>query len=146
MDLLDLENPKDYDNGKILEDNTEETTNGVSLSSRTEEHVRNGTAEFSQSGRFTPIDNQVLDGDINLTTRRVSGYVVVPVDPETKMVSFKRQPGGANAEVCEAYVDDFVTNKQTVERQLPNLALPLLHFYQYESSDSSSRNGRGIFL
>ncbi|KAM1813054.1 hypothetical protein COP2_027242 [Malus domestica] len=84
------------------------------------------------------LDNQVLDGDFNLTTRRVSGNVVVPVDHETKMVSFKREPGGANAEVSEAYVDDFFTNKQTVERQSPNLVLPLLRLYQYESSDSSS--------
>ncbi|KAM1809802.1 hypothetical protein ACFX15_026064 [Malus domestica] len=140
IDLLDLESPKDCDNGEIFEDTTEETSNGVSLSSRIEEDLLNGTAEFSQSGRFADngshLDNQMVDGDFNLPTGRVSEDV--PVDPETKMVSCKRESGGVNAEVCEVYVDDFSTNKQAVERRLPNAVLPLLRFYQYESSDSSS--------
>ncbi|KAM0969904.1 hypothetical protein EV1_017849 [Malus domestica] len=141
IDLLDLESPKDYDSGENFEDTTEETSDGVSLSSRTEEDMRNGTAEFSQSGRFAEngshIDHQMVDGNFNLSTRRVSGNVVVPVEPETEIVSCKGEPGGVNAEVCEVYVDDFSTNKQAVERRLPNAVLPLLRFYQYESSDSS---------
>ncbi|XP_048443402.1 LOW QUALITY PROTEIN: uncharacterized protein LOC125478811 [Pyrus x bretschneideri] len=141
IDLLDLESPKDYDSGENFEDTTEETSDGVSLSSRTEEDMRNGTAEFSQSGRFAEngshLDYQMVDGNFNLPKRRVSGNVVVPVEPETEIVSCKREPGGVNAKVCEVYVDDFSTNKQAVERRLPNAVLPLLRFYQYESSDSS---------
>ncbi|XP_008242219.1 PREDICTED: uncharacterized protein LOC103340573 isoform X1 [Prunus mume] len=149
IDLLDLETPKDYGNGEILEENTEETSHSVSLSSRTEENMVNGTAEFSQSslkdsssGRVADngihLENQMLDGDFNLLKGRVIENVVVPIDPETKTASSKRESDVANAEVSEVYVDDFSANKQAGERRLPNAVLPLLRYYQYESSESSS--------
>lgn len=150
IDLLDLETPKDYGNGEILEENTEETSHSVSLSSRTEETMVNRTAEFSQSslkdsssGRVADngihLENQMLDGDFNLLKGRVIENVVVPIDPETKTASSKRESDVANAEVSEVYVDDFSANKQAGERRLPNAVLPLLRYYQYESSESSSR-------
>ncbi|BFG39627.1 hypothetical protein CerSpe_259020 [Prunus speciosa] len=84
------------------------------------------------------LENQMLDGDFNLLKGRVIENVVVPTDPETKTASSKRDSDVANAEVSEVYVDDFSANKQAVERRLPNAVLPLLRYYQYESSESSS--------
>ncbi|KAI4376499.1 hypothetical protein MLD38_014254 [Melastoma candidum] len=43
-----------------------------------------------------------------------------------------------NPENCVVYADDSQTTKQPIEKRFPNAVLPLLRFYHYESSDSSS--------
>lgn len=147
--LLDLESPKDYRNDENLEENAEETPETGSLNSGTEDMV-NGTAEFCQSslkdsspervgddGSHDHLDHQILDGDFNLMNSSVSGNIVVPIDPESEMTGSKIESCAANAGVCDA--DDFTTNKPAFERRLPNAVLPLLRYYQYESSESSSR-------
>ncbi|KAM5547253.1 hypothetical protein ABKV19_001649 [Rosa sericea] len=120
--LLDLESPKDNRNDENLEENTEEIPDTGSLNSRTADMV-NGTAEFCQT---------------SLKDNSPERVVVVPIHSETEMVSSKIESCVANTEVCEVYADDFSTNKPAFERRLPNAVLPLLRYYQYESSDSSS--------
>lgn len=48
----------------------------------------------------------------------------------------KREPRSGNLEDCD---DDFTPHKQVAEKRLPSAVLPLLRYYQYESSESSGR-------
>ena len=86
-------------------------------SSHTEQHVLEDCTQFLDKGSS---DN------------------VVSVDSETEIVSAKEEPC-ARHEECDIDVDDFASNKQEEERRLPNAVLPRLRYYQYESSESSSR-------
>nr|XP_011460618.1 PREDICTED: uncharacterized protein LOC101291858 isoform X2 [Fragaria vesca subsp. vesca] len=146
--LLDLDSPKDYRNDGSSEENTEESIDSGSLNSRTADMV-NGTAESCQTSlkdssavrvgeNGIHLECQMLDADCELMKSSVMGNVVIPVGPETEMASSKIESCAPNAEVCEVYADDFSTNKPAFERRLPNAVLPLLRYYQYESSDSSS--------
>lgn len=105
-----------------------------------------GVVEFSGEGDSTP--RRVTDDEGHLKHQRVDGDllkkssdndVTLPVDHETQIVTARRESNASNTENGDAFVDEFVTNRQTLERRLPSAVLPLLRYYQYESSESSSR-------
>lgn len=147
INLLDLESPEDYMKEESSEENTEETSDS---DDRAAEDMVNGTEEFSQLGDSTHgrvtddgshLEHQLLDGDTHLVKKGINSDDILPADHEneTQIVTARRESGTANAENCDVYVDEFVTNKQALERRFPNAVLPLLRHYQYESSESSSR-------
>ncbi|XP_048334758.2 uncharacterized protein LOC107424124 [Ziziphus jujuba] len=146
INLLDLESPEDYMKEESSEENTEETSDS---DDRAAEDMVNGTEEFSQLGDSTHgrvtddgshLEHQLLDGDTHLVKKGINSDDILPADHknETQIVTARRESGTANAENCDVYVDEFVTNKQALERRFPNAVLPLLRHYQYESSESSS--------
>lgn len=131
------------------EENLEENSDDVIQNHRMEDMLH-GTAEISELSlreskleRVTDDANheehEMLEGDFCLLKKGVNDNIVVPIDLDSEMVSAKRESSTANPEDCDIYVDDCSANKQVVERRLPNAVLPLLRYYQYESSESSSR-------
>ncbi|KAK4565164.1 hypothetical protein RGQ29_007004 [Quercus rubra] len=130
------------------EENLEENSDDVIQNHRVEDMLH-GTAEISELSlreskleRVTDDANheehEMLEGDFCLLKEGVNDNVVVPIDLDSEMVLAKRESSTANPEDCDIYVDDCSANKQVVERRLPNAVLPLLRYYQYESSESSS--------
>ncbi|XP_031267908.1 uncharacterized protein LOC116126354 isoform X1 [Pistacia vera] len=126
----------------------EENLDDMPLDQTAVEDLVNGTAEISElnvgvstSGRITDggshLENQILEGDVDLLKKGVNDDAASPIDFEPKMIRTEGEPGGANLEDFHSNPDNFSTNKQAVERRLPNAVLPLLRYYQYESSDSS---------
>ncbi|XP_044463922.1 uncharacterized protein LOC123194655 isoform X2 [Mangifera indica] len=102
------------------------------------EDTVNGTAEISElnmgvstSGRVNGdchLENQMLEADVDLLEKGVNDDTATPIDLEPKMIRTEGESCGA---------DSFPMNKQAIERPLPNAVLPLLRYYQYESSESS---------
>lgn len=144
---LDFESLEDYSKEENLDENTEETSDSTSRDERAGEDMLNGSVEFSQfkdSEPGTVTDNgshlefQMVDKDVDLLKRSINENVVL-VEPKTPIVTAKRESGAADSEDCDVYANDIVLNKQAVEKRLPNAVLPLLRYYQYESSESSSR-------
>lgn len=130
---------KDENGGDNLDD--------VSPIYRAAEDVVDGTVDNSQSGSrdSTPGDDNgsqmepyIAEGHIHLLQKGIKDNDAVAVDSETERVSDKGECGGGNLEDFDIDVDD-LSNKQAEERRLPNAVLPLLRYYQYESSESSSR-------
>lgn len=147
--ILNFGSPEDSTKEENFEENTDENSDGVSPNHRVAEDMLNGTAEISESclreskpervsDDGSHKERQMLDGDICLLKKGVNDNVV-PVDPDIEMVTVKRESSAANTEDCDINTDDCSTNKQVVEKRLPNAVLPLLRHYQYESSESSSR-------
>lgn len=143
---LDLEYSEGFGNEEILGDNLD----GISLNCRTPEDMMDGTAEISESDltdsmpggiadNGTHLEHQIIEGHVQLLKKDVDDSVVIPIDSGTEVASDKVDSGGANLEDCDTDVDDFASNKQAGERRLPNAVRPLLRYYQYESSESSSR-------
>ncbi|CDP03098.1 unnamed protein product [Coffea canephora] len=143
---LELELPVGCDK----EDNSEEESGSISLEDRTQ-CIHNGTAESSESslsdslpGRVTDdsshLEHQISEGDIFTSKRSGDGSAVAALDPDMAKCHAKAETlvGSQISEVCDVSVDDFVINKQSVEKRLPNAVLPLLRYQQYESSESSS--------
>lgn len=133
----------------------------MSVDDRAAEDVLNGSVELSEFKDSEPgavtddggcpnsepgavtddgghLEYQTPDKDVDLLKRKVDDNVT-SVEPESQMVTSKTESSPANGEDCDVYVDDIVINKQAVERRFPNAVLPLLRYYQYESSESSSR-------
>ena len=141
---LDFESSEDYSREDNLDENAEESSDSVSLDDRAAEDMLNGSVGFSQFRDSEPatvtdvenhLDQQVPDKDIDMLKKGVNSPAV-STEPETPE---KRESSAENGETCDVYVDDIVMTKQAVERRLPNAVLPLLRYYQYESSESSSR-------
>ncbi|KAE8657988.1 DENN domain-containing protein isoform 2 [Hibiscus syriacus] len=133
---IDLELSESYSNEANLDD--------VSTDQGSLEDLQNTRTETSESsGSFKPGDDegnnfehQLLERDFD-SKKGVNHDTVLPIDPETETFSSKKESSDANHEDCDASVGDFTTNKQVTERCLPNAVLPLLRYYQYESSESS---------
>ncbi|KAK9988825.1 hypothetical protein SO802_029064 [Lithocarpus litseifolius] len=137
-------------NPESLEDCREEENSDDAIQNhRVAEDILHGTAEISELSlreskleRVTDDANheehEMLEGDFCLLKKGVNDNVVVPIDLDSEMVLAKRESSTVNPEDCDIYVDDCSANKQVVERRLPNAVLPLLWYYQYESSESSS--------
>ncbi|XP_022938072.1 uncharacterized protein LOC111444270 [Cucurbita moschata] len=70
-------------------------------------------------------DSQRTMGDENHLDHQISRGISEDIDVVHK-------------ETRDVNVDDFTRNKQATDRRLPNAVLPLLRYYQYESSESSS--------
>ncbi|XP_021901959.1 uncharacterized protein LOC110817641 [Carica papaya] len=103
-----------------------------------------GTAERSLEDSTTQrvindgsnIEDQKFEAEFHLSKKGCKDRAVAPIDHEPEMVAARRESSGTN---LEDDIDDFSTNKQGIERRLPNAVLPLLRYYQYESSESCSR-------
>lgn len=116
MGDFDLESPI----GHIKEENIEEQSESIPLEHDTDD-VLNATVEASGS---------------------TSSDTVIPIAPQTEEIPAKRESSIVSIPISEAndtYVGEIMTNKQPVQRRVPNAVLPLLRFQQYESSESSSR-------
>ncbi|KAK8597668.1 hypothetical protein V6N13_095068 [Hibiscus sabdariffa] len=134
---IDLELSDSYSNEANLDD--------VSTDQGALEDMQNTGTETSESisgsskpgdGEGNNLDHQLLVRDFD-KKKAVNHGTVLPIDLETEMFSSKKDFSDVNHEDCGTDVDDFTTNKQVAERCSPNAVLPLLRYYQYESSESS---------
>ncbi|XP_022749963.1 uncharacterized protein LOC111299181 isoform X2 [Durio zibethinus] len=108
--------------------------------------LQNTTIETSEigSGDSKPgitddensFEHEMLERNLD-SNKAFNNNNVIPIDLETETFVSKKESNGANPEDCDIDVDDFTANKQAAERRLPNAVLPLLRYYQYESSESS---------
>ncbi|OAY27060.1 uncharacterized protein LOC110603584 [Manihot esculenta] len=141
--VLDLESLEGYSEEENLEDNVD----GISPHFRDSGEVLDGGAGIFQSSSSDSVpggvvndgndlEHQIPEEQIQLSNKGNEDNVVL-VDSETEIGIHKEESGGRKLEVCEIDVDD-LSNKQAEERHLPNAVLPLLRYYQYESSESSS--------
>lgn len=87
------------------------------------------------------IEHNSLNHNMHLLKEEMYDSAIDPVDPEMEKLPDKREDGDTSeiSEACDTCVDDFITDKQLVERRFPNAVLPLLRHQQCESSESSSR-------
>ncbi|XP_038711256.1 uncharacterized protein LOC120005596 [Tripterygium wilfordii] len=143
---LDLQSSEDF----RKEETCVENVSDISLNHRAGEEVPNEGAEMSQTSFGDPRPGSITDDDHgNDAGHRLHKRVLhvldtsvnddnVEVDHASEMVVAKRESGSTNLEDGDANIDDFTMTKKTIERQVPNAVLPLLRYYQYESSDSSS--------
>ncbi|EEF46290.1 suppression of tumorigenicity, putative [Ricinus communis] len=139
---FDLESSEGYDKDENLGYNLD----SVSPNYIAAEDRLDGAAETFQSSLrdSTPgednknhMEHCITEEHIHLLQKGVNDNIVVPVESETEIVSNKGESGGGNLEDSDICVDD-LSKKQAEERRLPNAVLPLIRYYQYESSESSS--------
>ena len=108
--------------------------------------MQNTTTSELSSGDSKPVgtddgnslEHQIPERDFD-SNKAVNHDTIVPIVLETETFTSKKETTDANPEDCDTDVDDFTTNKQVAERHSPNAVLPLLRYYQYESSESSCR-------
>ncbi|KAJ7955973.1 DENN domain containing protein [Quillaja saponaria] len=144
IEVLNLESLEVNGTEEISKDNSDSTL----ANHRPAEDILNKTVEISPSLRNSPpesviddvnhLEHSKVNGDTNLYKEGANDGDGVPVDPENDMASGKRESISAKVEDSDIYVDEFVANKQVEDKRLPNSVLPLLRYYQYESSESSS--------
>lgn len=128
----------------------EENLDDMPLNHRDAEDMQNRSADISQSnlGKSTSggvasggsdVEHQMLEGDVHFLNKGANDNGITPIDTEPEMIKTKGESDGAELKDCHIGVDNCSTNKQAGERCLPNAVLPLLRYYQYESSESSPR-------
>lgn len=143
---LDLESPE----GPGREEKLEEDSEG-SLLEHGANNLLDGTVETCQLSPAVSIPQHVMDDgchiehnslnhNMHLLKEEMYDSAIDPVDPEMEKLPDKREYGDTSeiSEACDTCVDDFVTDKQLVERRFPNAVFPLLRHQQCESSESSS--------
>ncbi|KAL2327262.1 hypothetical protein Fmac_020689 [Flemingia macrophylla] len=81
-------------------------------------------------------EKQIVNGELHTFKERVDDDNAVPIDLETDR-KIVEESGPTNVEDSDLYGDAFVTNKQCEDKRLPHAILPLLRYFQYESSESS---------
>jgi len=84
-------------------------------------------------------DKQMIDEELHTLKVEADDDNIVPIHPETDGKIAKEESGLTIAEDNNTYSDALVASKQSEDRRLPNAVLPLLRYYQYESSESSCR-------
>ncbi|KAF8034034.1 hypothetical protein BT93_C0344 [Corymbia citriodora subsp. variegata] len=138
----------EYSEDNVEEEYPEEKLDGISLKHGVAEVVISETSRISELG-FGNSEPQILSGNINHIECQIheaesslpskgSDDKVITTDNEAEESMTRKEATAITAESCDAYADDYVTNKQTTEKRLPNSVLPLLRYYHYESSESSS--------
>lgn len=134
---MNLESTENLSN----EEDLEEDTGCMTLDHSTAEDMHVGKDEHSQRmmGDENHLEHQMHDGKFQCLKEGISDDVVVPLDPEPEVDTAKSESVTVHKESHDIDVEDFTRNKQTIDRRLPNAVLPLLRYYQYESSESSSR-------
>ncbi|XP_028099574.1 uncharacterized protein LOC114299091 isoform X4 [Camellia sinensis] len=132
------------------EENLIENSDGISLEHRAN-NMLNGPVDTSQLSTSDSIPQEVMDDGCHVEHQMIESNMhslkkdmndnaVIPVDPEVEKLLDKRESGAAS-EISQAdcsRVDDFVSNKQLVERCRSNAVLPPLWYQQNESCESSS--------
>lgn len=112
----------------------------MSLDQSVAEDVHEGKEEyFQRMGDENQVEHQMLDENYQCLKKGISDDTVATLDPEPEVVTAKIESITVHKENHDIDVDDFTRNKQAVDRRFPNAVLPLLRYYQYESSESSSR-------
>ncbi|KAL7258290.1 hypothetical protein ACSBR1_004419 [Camellia fascicularis] len=143
---LDLESAET----DFKEENLIENSDGISLEHRAN-NMLNGPVDTSQLSTSDSIPQKVMDDGCHVEHQMIESNMhslkkdmndnsVIPVDPEVEKLLDKRESGVAS-EISQAdcsRVDDFVSNKQLVERCRSNAVLPPLWYQQNESCESSS--------
>lgn len=144
---LDLESAE----GLGGEEKSEENSDGT-LREHGADNMLNGTVDTCRLSPGVSIPQEVMDEgchiehnslnhNMHLLKEEMNGSSIDPVDPAMEKLPVEREYGDTSeiSEACDSCVNDFVTDKQLVERHLPNAVLPLLRHQQCESSESSSR-------
>lgn len=150
IDLLNLVSPEDCEKAETLEENVGANSDCASMDPGAAKDIKNETLEISElSLRESKLEkvradgshkeHQMLDGDFGLLKKGIVDNRVLPIDAYSETVTAKSESSAAHSEDCDMNIDDCLGNKQVVERRFPNAVLPLLRYYQYESSESSSR-------
>ncbi|XP_048132945.1 uncharacterized protein LOC115740701 isoform X2 [Rhodamnia argentea] len=138
----------EYSEGNKEEGYPEEKLDAMSLKHGDAEDMINETSGPSELG-FGNSDPEIVSGNVNHIECRIheaesslpskaSDDKVITTENEAEETITRKEATAIAAESCDAYADDFVTNKQTPEKRLPSSVLPLLRYYHYESSESSS--------
>ncbi|KAI8553370.1 hypothetical protein RHMOL_Rhmol05G0010300 [Rhododendron molle] len=143
---LDLESAE----GHGGEEKSEENSDGT-LWEHGADNMLNGTVDTCRLSPGVSIPQEVMDEgchiehnslnhNMHLLKEEMNGSSIDPVDPAMEKLPVEREYGDTSevSEACDSCVNDFVTDKQLVERHLPNAVLPLLRHQQCESSESSS--------
>ncbi|KAG7988614.1 hypothetical protein I3843_03G196600 [Carya illinoinensis] len=149
IDLLNLVSPEDCEKAETLEENVGANSDCASMDPGAAKDIKNETLEISElSLRESKLEkvradgshkeHQMLDGDFGLLKKGIVDNRVLPIDAYSETVTAKSESSAAHSEDCDMNIDDCLGNKQVVERRFPNAVLPLLRYYQYESSESSS--------
>ncbi|KAJ7979255.1 DENN domain containing protein [Quillaja saponaria] len=144
IEVLNLE-PLEVNDAKEI---SEVNSDSVLVNQRPGEDIVNRTEKNSLSLRNLPagrveddgnhLEHQKINGDTHMFKEGNNYGVVIPVDHENDMVSAKGESDATHVEDSDIYVNGFSANKQVEDRRLPSSVLSLLHYYQYESSESSS--------
>ncbi|XVE70701.1 hypothetical protein DITRI_Ditri10aG0091900 [Diplodiscus trichospermus] len=135
---IDLELSECYSNEANLDDISTDQgpVEDMHITTTETSEISSGDSKPGGTDDENSLEHQMLERKFD-SNKAVNHDTVVPVDLETEMFTSKKESAGANPEDCDTDVDDFPTSKQAAERRLPNSVLPLLRYYQYESSESS---------
>ena len=134
---MDLESTENLSN----EEDLAEDIGCMTLDQSAAEDKHEGKEEYSQGimSDETHLEHQMHNGNFQCLKKGISDDIVVTLDREPEVVTAKTESVTVHEENHDIDVDDFTRNNQAIDRRLPNAVLPLLRYYQYESSDSSSR-------
>ncbi|XP_022999199.1 uncharacterized protein LOC111493653 isoform X2 [Cucurbita maxima] len=134
--VLDLESTENLSN----EEDLAEDIGCMTLDQSAAEDRHEGKEEYSQRmmSDETHLEHQMHNGNFQCLKKGISDDIVVTLDREPEVVTAKTESATVHKENHDIDVDDFTRNNQAIDRRLPNAVLPLLRYYQYESSDSSS--------
>ncbi|XWS33053.1 hypothetical protein CRYUN_Cryun22dG0045000 [Craigia yunnanensis] len=80
------------------------------------------------------IDHQMLGRDFD-SSKVVNHDTIVSIVQKVQTFSSKKETIGSNPEDYDTDVGDITTNKQVAKRCFLNVVLPLLCYYQHESSE-----------
>ncbi|OMO91760.1 hypothetical protein COLO4_18109 [Corchorus olitorius] len=132
---IELELSESYSNEAIVDDDS--TDQGALEDKQIDtSELSSGDTKSGDTADSNSLENQTPERDFE-SNKAVNHDTVVAIDLETDTFASKKESSGANPEDYDNDVDDFATTKQVAERRLPNAVLPLLRYYQYESSESS---------
>lgn len=139
----------DLDIDSSEEPDTEEDVDGVL---HTADSMSNGNTQACELYSGDPIpgevtdEHQMLEGDAHLLKQNIHNDAAIPINQQSDIGKAKEESGGLNFEERDTNAEDVSTNKQALEGHLPNAVLPLLSYYQCESSESSPRYITFCFL
>ncbi|WCJ42778.1 DENN (AEX-3) domain-containing protein [Euphorbia peplus] len=140
IDVLDLESLEDNSKEESLDDHSVVTSpNYMEAGEMLDETVENLDSRSKDSTSGGVADNEShlghqINGRAHMSQESINNDV--PAESESGMVSDKGEHIGGNLEVRG--VADDLASKQAEERHVPHAVLPLLRYYHYESSESSS--------
>ncbi|XP_043721329.1 uncharacterized protein LOC122668844 [Telopea speciosissima] len=138
MGMLDLDMLEGHNNEEELHEKSKDilAEDGLNGSMETSEISTEGSTPRKIAEDASQVEeHQMLEGDFDLLREGIHNSVVSSINSETGMLTPKGET--RISDVQEISVDELATNKQTIERRLPEAVLPLLRYFQYESSESS---------
>ncbi|KAI3410839.1 uncharacterized protein J3R85_018350 [Psidium guajava] len=133
----------EYSEANKEEGNPEEKLDGMSLKHGDAEDMITETSGASEFGfgnsepEINHIKCQIRGAESSLPSKASDDKVITTENEDEEPIT-RKEATAITAGSCDAYAEDFVTNKQTPEKRLPSSVLPLLRYYHYESSESSS--------